>query len=153
MRAITFTQPYGSAVLTDKDVENRPVAPRCIAIGERFAVHAGLKVDTTDSWGLAKQLGNLPANLPTGAIVGTVELVGWVRTVPGQTERMVEALGLSEAQIEAVLASRWRHQDSQCLWLLGAPRVLATPIPFKGSQGIWKVPADIEAQIFAQEQG
>lgn len=153
MRALTLTQPWATAILSmGKDIENRPIAPRCIAPGERFAIHAGLKVDDGDTWGIRHLLGQLPADLPKGAIVGTVELVGWVRCVTPDPDNFFDTEGLSDEQLASVLASPWRARASKCAWLLRAPRVLRGPIPFKGSQGIWTVPADIEAQIFAQEQ-
>lgn len=153
MKALTFTQPWATAMLSmGKDIENRPMAPRCIAPGERFAIHAGLKADHGDAWGLRHLLGQLPADLPKGAIVGTVELVGWVRCVTPDPDNFFDLEGLSDEQLSYVLSSRWRVRASKCAWLLRAPRLLTSPVPFKGSQGIWAVPADVEARIFELEQ-
>lgn len=154
MKALTLMQPWASAVLVlGKDVENRPWSPSDSMVGQRIAIHAGKKFDDCDVWGLlAKQptwqreaISN--AICVRGAILGTVELVGWVRFPTAG--RRLSSVGLNEDQVAGVVASRWRAQEAPCAWLLREPRVLPEPIPWGGALSLWNVPPHIEAQVNA----
>ena len=83
MHALTLIQPWATAIMQfGKDIENRPWAPWPDVIGKRIAIHAGKKVDTSDTWNLMHELGGFKGDLlmpPKGCILGTVELVGAVR--------------------------------------------------------------------------
>jgi len=61
-----------------------------------------------------------PHELPTGAIVGAVEIYDCIRKSK----------------------SKWAERSSWH-WLLRNPRVLAKPIPFKGSLGLMRVPDEL----------
>ncbi len=58
-----------------------------------------------------------PDELPTGAIVGSVEIVDCVLNAK----------------------SKWANRG-QWHWILKSPRILAKPIPFKGALGFMRVP-------------
>lgn len=143
---LTLIQPWGTAILElGKDVENRDWRPPNDLLGGRIALHAGKKVDRALVDAL---LGG--KEVQTGAIIGTVELVGCIRLWPGG--RRV-AYGLDEAQIVAAYKSRWRNPDSSCLWYLREPQALREPIPYPGALGLWKVPESVSTRIAERLDG
>jgi hypothetical protein len=100
-----------SAILhLGKSVENRSLRTH---FRERILIQAGLKVERDE----CEKLGLDPKKLPTGAIVGSVEIVACVRNSKNKW------------------AIRGQHH-----WMLKNPRVLAKPIPFKGALGFFRVP-------------
>ena len=114
LRAISIRQPWAHAILhLGKNVENRPM--RTHSRG-RILIQASLKVEREEALRLRLD----PDELPTGAIVGSVEIVDCVRN----------------------LKSRWADRGSWH-WLLKNPRVLKTPIPFKGKLGFMRVPGKL----------
>ena len=73
LRAISVRQPWAHAILhLGKDVENRPMRTH---FRGRILIQASLKVER----GEAKKLKLDPDDLPTGVIVGSVEIVDCVR--------------------------------------------------------------------------
>lgn len=155
LRALSLVQPWGSAILEmGKDIENRPWAPPQHLIGKRFAIHAGAKLDKHDACNLLNKIKESRASYPQRAILGTVELVGYVRMdgiypTPLFDDGELQRCGLNAAQVDAAVQSRWAATGSPFLWVLRAPQVLSEPIPMKGSLGLWRVPADAEAKIIA----
>lgn len=92
MRALSIRQPWAWAVLTaGKDVENREwerspglVAQARKLCGKRIAIHAGKTLDRAAVAVLQARYGlTVPADLPRGGYVGTVELVEVV--APGRS--------------------------------------------------------------------
>ena len=82
----------------------------------RIIIQASLKVEREE----AHRLGLDPDELPTGAIVGSVEIVDCVQNYK----------------------SKWADRGSWH-WLLRNPRFLKTPIPFKGKLGFMRVPTKL----------
>jgi hypothetical protein len=80
----------------------------------RILIQASLKVEREE----AHELKLNPDELPTGAIVGSVEIVDCVRNSKGK----------------GAIRGQWH-------WLLKNPRLLAKPIPLKGKLGFIRVPA------------
>ncbi len=84
--------------------------------------------------------------LPRGAIVAVAELVDCVTTLACEDPPLRDGAG-----------NRWPLTDQErafgdysagrYAWLLADVRRLPTPIPCKGALGLWRVPADVEAQI------
>ena len=110
LRAISIRQPWAHAILhLGKDVENRPM--RTYYRGQ-ILIQASLKVEKED----AVRLKLDPDKLPTGAIVGTVNIVGCAQNSK----------------------SKWA-QPGQWHWLLENPRALTKPIPLKGKLGFIRV--------------
>lgn len=143
-RALSMIQPWGTAILTlGKDVENRNWPPPSAMIGKRIALHAGQKVDKADAWGLMGELAGLDlSKVPKSALIGTVQIVGFVR--PDLTgESMVSSYPLC---MEA-LQSKWRSPDAKCMWTVREPRVFETPIPCKGALGLWRIPAELLEEV------
>jgi predicted DNA-binding transcriptional regulator AlpA len=104
LRALSIRQPYASQIMTGtKDVETRKWRTN---VRGRIAIHATRRPELDD--------------LPTSAILGTVEIVDCVR--------------------EPSKAALWH-------FLLSDPRPLAEPIPISGSQGWWHVPDELVKQL------
>lgn len=163
MRVLTVRQPWAWAIIHGgKDVENRT---RNIAGSYRgpVAIHAGMQTELPselleDVWHEACTSGRAPTYPPVtprtrkdqsiyleyGAIIGVVDLVDvhdtsrcWVGTV-------TDDLGQ-----RSMHCSRWAEPDAHHL-VLGNPRALATPIPFKGALGLRELDEEIEAHVWAE---
>lgn len=160
LRALTLVQPWATFMMlsdgqldgVDKDVENRPMAPPVDLIGKRFAVHAGLKFDERDEWGLKKYTRSLPPmEFPQGCLLGTLELVGFVRFTPGATPSEPweggRAEGLTFEQVKHVVMSRWRAPNAKACWLVRNPLMLPKPLPCKGALGLWTVPPELAERV------
>ena len=110
-RAISIRQPWAYAILhLGKNVENRPWRTH---FRGPILIQAGLRIERDE----AHKLKLDPARLPTGVIVGSVEIVDCIRNSK----------------------SKWANRG-QWHWILKNPRVLAKPIPFKGALGVMRVP-------------
>ena len=152
MRCLSLTQPYASLVVMDeKSYETRSWKPSKNMMdkikGKPVAIHAGKKLPT---WMIslpktsifARSLYDFYRNvddLPLGAIVGTVEILGFV-----QTEKIVEYISPKEFAFGDYSAGRWA-------WNLWNPRMLKTPIPCNGMLSLWEVPSNIRAQLYTAE--
>ena len=71
MRALSIRQPYAEMILLGKKkIEYRPMVTH---IRERVYIYASkAAVDDEEAW---KSVKSLPGDLPTGVLVGTVEVV------------------------------------------------------------------------------
>ncbi len=111
-RALSVRQPWAYAILhLGKDVENRPWRTHYRG---RILIQAALKIEREE----ALKLKLSPGELPTGAIVGSVEIVDCVRN----------------SKSKWAIGGQWH-------WILKNPRYLAKLIPFKGALGFIRVPA------------
>ena len=110
-RALSIRQPWAHAILhLGKDVENRPWRTHYRG---RILIQASLKTERQE----ASKLKLNPDDLPTGMIVGSVEIVDCVRN---STRKWA-------------IRGQWH-------WILKNPRYLAKPIPFKGALGFVRIP-------------
>lgn len=115
MRALTIRQPWGSLIVAGiKDVENR--SWRTNHRGP-LLIHAGAAMDPVEGWRVL-EVARL-AEIPRGALIGMVEVVGCVRDSP----------------------SRWAR-PGQWHWELANARPLPRPIPIRGRLGLFEV--DVE---------
>ena len=130
MKAYTVYQPYAFATVAGlKGYETRS---RRTNIRGRVAVHAGkamMKQATKnltdgDFWGLMEVIGN--ADLPTGVVVGTVEIVDCVP---------VEEIMHTLTERERLLGD---YSPGRFAWVLQNPVMFDTPIPARGQQGWWE---------------
>lgn len=142
MLALTLIQPWATAIMTlGKDVENRPwsPSPKQLRPGRRFAIHAGAKLDRDIAGMLDVEFDadyDALVAAPRGALLGTVELVGFFgRVVP--------------PELAGYERSRWRDSDERYGWALREPRLLPAPIPCKGALGLWRVPSEHVAALEA----
>lgn len=140
MKALTLWQPWAWAVAhAGKNVENRTWSPPKAAIGQRIAIHAGKAIDfnivnqmQSGRWSKASPVCidcPDPDDMVRGAIIATA-VIDRVMT-PGVLDRLRVLWGT----------------PSQYGWVLRDVITLDEPIPCKGMQGLWTVPADIEARL------
>lgn len=162
MRGLTLIQPYASAIFLPepdrKDVENRTWPPPASILGQRIAIHAGVK-KPDPAWGLPDGIDFGPLDeLPRGSILGTARVVGALdRRSPigaGWIGRRVflpelTALGDRDRGRLCILdSSRW--WVGPVGWLLDDVRACAVPVACKGAMGLWTVPDDVRAHVELQ---
>lgn len=125
MKALTIWQPYAGLIVAGlKAVENRTWAPPCKP-GTRIAIHAGSKRDV-ESW---EHCGDVPwpitfSGAPYSAIIGVAALDEVRRAPQGEDPWWVGPVG-------------WYFRDL----------VAIEPVPCKGAQGLWSLPADVDASV------
>jgi len=151
--AITLTRPWAAmCTIGPKDIENRDWTPPPGMVGQRVAIHAGLKFDYAD-WELCKELmqklgiewwDNRPLmalNSVASAIVGTAVIAGVVdKDVPGS--------GTRTDAIPNAATSPWFF--GRYGWLLTERQAIAAPVPVRGYQKLWHMPDDVAAAVAAQ---
>ena len=146
MRALTLKHPWAFCVARwGKRIENRTWYPPKALIGQRIAIHGG-KVPTSrfDLQGIRLLVDDLVKThgLPDYEVNGDLTLQDIV-----DHAGIVAVATLSGTVTEA--ANPWKDPGS-IGWVLSDVIVLPEPIPCKGAQGLWAVPADIERQIIEQ---
>jgi len=113
MKALTVRQPWAGLIARGtKDVENRTWEPT-IAIGERFAIHAGRMDPNVDVewWDPADELCHV-----RGLVIATVRLVDVVR----------------DSRSEWARPGHWH-------WVLEDPRRTRRPVRVRGALGLWDI--------------
>jgi hypothetical protein len=134
MKALTLTQPWATLVILGiKQWETRGWYPGAEYQhpGQRFAIHAA-KGWTRDDREFAAELHArgilpvLPADLPRGAVLGTVRFDGLCRT----TSRMAEELSDLEQELGDYSPGRYA-------WEFANPQPLLEPVPARGALGLW----------------
>lgn len=144
MKAITLTQPWASLVaFGEKRFETRGWGTNHTG---QVAIHAakGYPAWAREVAGeplfrrvLARH-GLTAETLPTGAIVGLVEIAGC-----GPASVVRPLLSLQDEAFGDFSGGRWA-------WDLRSPVALAVPVPCKGALSLWDVPADVLAAVQAQ---
>lgn len=124
MKCLSVRQPWASLICMGiKDVENRSWRPKC-APG-RILVHASANVDKNALKIAEEILGYKLPELPRGAIVGTVEVIGF------------------EQQSDSIWAMN--GHGAEWKWILNNASLLDTPIAYKGRLNLFDVN---EVEIF-----
>jgi hypothetical protein len=136
--AISLWQPWASLIFTgDKKHETRAFRFPAKYAGRRVAIHAakalpakismGLHMLCEMNWGSGGRWRNA---LPTGVILGTVVLA--------------EAVPTDELSPETVdrICGDWAQ--GRFAWRLECVRELPEPLPWKGKQGWFRVPASVD---------
>lgn len=124
MKALTLWQPWGSLIVWGpKRIENRTWPPPASVLFKRIAIHAGKKLqkEVLEEYGDYIAAAGLP--VPLGAILGTAFVQGSV--TKSDDEFFAGPIG----------------------WVLSDIERFKTPIPCPGAQGLWDVPAEIEAKF------
>lgn len=98
----------------------------------RLWLHAGRQVERRD----ARLAGLDPATLPTGALVGSVNVVDCVPYTPA----ICDELHAAAADFDPWEPDLWA-------WVLEEARRLSVAIPMSGKLGLFSLPADITSQI------
>lgn len=152
MKALTVIRPWAAAVAhLGKNVENRTWRPPAALVGQRFAIHAGKREDLGVLRALnieqdRRGLPMLPDAGPQG-IVCTVRLAH----VFSSAGEMTTGEMMAATRKLGIPSLRWFLGPVG--WVLADVRTLATPVPCRGAQGLWTLPADVEAAVLAQLEG
>lgn len=143
MRALTLQRPWHVLMIRGhKLVENRSWAPRTLAPGERFAVHAGKGWD-----GRAVEMA-LRRGLRAGrsshgnSVIYDDLLVGVHSAVVGTVQ--------FDGLVEDPAIEPWWMGLGQELWRLSQPRALARPVPCRGALGLWSLPDAVAAVVLSE---
>lgn len=134
MKALTLIQPWAGLVASGvKLVENRPWKPPAAMIGERFAIHAGKKLDldTVDDL-LAQGERERKSWYVRGALIGTARLVACIT---------------NSQQLTGDLIDQRRWFFGPFGFVLADVRQLAEPVPCKGMLGFWQLPDELAAEV------
>lgn len=125
MRAITVRQPYAQAIAMGlKGAENRTRA--LLMESQIVAIHASRRLHEAPEQAFACCSALEKADLPLGAIIALVRI------------------GPPRAAIEG---AEW--ETGPIVHPLTDARMLKRPIPCAGRVGVWTVPPDVEAAVWA----
>lgn len=133
MKALSICQPWVHAIFHfGKDVENRSWNTKHRGTLLIHASKTKTYYDAQDPADWTEAGHSLPPwnTLPTGVIVGTVELIDCVRADPS-LPYFVPGYG----------PSQWA--EGLYLWVLRNPRLLAEPIPYRGLMYMFDVPDEL----------
>ena len=131
MKCLTICQPYASLIVTpqallpvgqvQKRIENRRWST---LYRGPLLIHAGKSREWFDGYD------EIFPDVPFGAIVGCVELVGCVPRVDLGFPSMVEKYPWALDHV---------HMSGPYCWILEDPVMFEMPIPFTGKQGLFEV--------------
>lgn len=154
MLALTIVRPMDWAIIHGgKDVENRVWPCPDSVVGKYICVHSGLKWDVDYEQSVRSHVrASMPvvpqfpmtATWTGGRIVGVVR-VDRVREPPFRAPMFQDGGVVDDGPPQ----SPWA-MDGQCHWHVSGAIALATPVPARGAQKLWRVPAETEAKIRAQ---
>lgn len=134
MKALTIKQFWLYAITDlDKRIENRSWPPYSHVIGRRIALHASQSIDLYSKGEIYRICPNAvllpkPNAVPTGAIVATAVITGYVEHGGSADKWFVGPYG----------------------WLLDDVMVLPNPQPCSGQLGLWAIPDEIEDYILRE---
>lgn len=161
MRALTLTQPWAGLVASGiKLVENRPrPIMKRDAIGTRFAIHASREIDESVYYFMRKRAPDLfePTTIQNVRsmredvyrLTRITSAVIAVATLRDQAE-VNETTALATLLDAGMSADQARWAFGPMIYMLEDVRALATPVPARGYQGFWTLPADVAAKVEAQ---
>lgn len=162
-----MTQPWAALVaLGLKRVENRsrPMI-RSADFGKPFAIHASREIDESvydRIEELAPELRLLPS-IRTSTSLASVSAPMWYR-LSRVTSAVIGVAAVEDAvmiggctpEVIAKICGD-RGMPDQARWMFGPTayltrdnRAIATPVPCRGWQGFWTLPADVERAVTAQ---
>lgn len=148
MKALSVWQPWALLLaIGAKRYETRSWYPNRGVVGTRIAIHAGrstegMEILMTDQrfsravWELLTAAHQPKDCFAFGAIIATAVVVDAIRTPVLESEEP----GPHERDLGDWSDGRW-------CWQLDRVHHLATPIPCRGAQGLFDLPADIDARI------
>lgn len=158
MKALTIIQPFALLItLPDshpmhKRVENRTWAPPKSLLGATIAIHAGAarKYGGESVDVLAKHYELDVAAMPFGAVVATAVLVDAVSVDWMHNSSTADPLwtSLSGKPVDDWIRQH-KHMEGPWGWVLADVRPLPAPLPWKGAQGLWEMPAEAITKAFA----
>jgi activating signal cointegrator 1 len=127
VRALSVRQPWAELIMSgQKRYELRTWRT---SVRGRIWIHAARTVE----WPYVHMAGLSRASFTTGAFIGSVEIVDCVPfTTPIAEGLRRDGTFFGDPRDVAGFA-----------WMLAAPERLTRPIPYRGSLGIFRVPADV----------
>lgn len=156
MRALTLHQPWASLIADHrKTCETRSWAPALEHVGQRLAIHAGLRMDDE----AAREFYPLrrPGNLPRGAVVAVATLRSAFQVNRHQFHSYMT--GVSVAVPGEVRGPHPRSGDyplvdkfgdwtrGRWIWMLSDVKALPEPVTMRGMQGVWPMDEDDERLV------
>lgn len=147
MFALTLWRPWSDAIIRGpKRIENRTWTPPRDALGRYIAIHGGKRFDDGGGVDLAAMGTGWapplePADSPEG-IIGVALLRGWLDLRGLRTATVAQR----EDQTAALALNGDRWWMGPCGWWLTDP-IAIEPVPCRGAQGLWTVPADVAAIV------
>lgn len=138
MKALTISQPYADLISHgDKWIENRTWSTNYSGV---LAIHAGKGSQYLSAIQLQK--------FDTGAIVAVAQLRSVIH-IASLLDPSCVAHGtcLARTGRTAVEILQHRHCEGPWCWVLSGVIALPEPIKFRGAQGLWDVPLDVQAKI------
>lgn len=153
MKALTLWNPWAQLIaLGEKKVETRPWAPpSTMSIGEQFAICSAATFPWTHKdwmtrWPFNDALAKhgitadneTHVNMPRGCVVAVATLAAVERTE--QSRKRV-----SDQELEF-----GNYEDGRFAWWLRDVIRLPEPVPCRGYQKMWRLPANVEAAVREQ---
>lgn len=144
MKALTIWEPWATAISArrGKRIENRTWAPSAglLKVGDRIAIHAGRNVEADAIKEVAALLGLEEDRFRPWMAPGCVVAFATFQNVLSSADEVTRFAGSDQL--------KWWHGPRA--WLLRDVVRLPTPLAVRGAQGLWDLPADIEAACLAQ---
>lgn len=163
MKAISIKQPYSSLIVHGiKDIENRTWPCPKKYIGQRVLIHASAtpvnminpsSVFTNQQWDFLteeQKMLIISGAMPTGSIIGSVQIVGCVINHPSVWAEKTEnyTVGMNPKLYEVLTDKKVVYN-----WILANPIIYDEPIPAKGKISFWDYPGIKEVTIECPECG
>lgn len=144
MKALTLWPEWAYAIRRlGKDGENRTWPLWESMIGKPIAIHAGaLKVNAqagSDRWR------DLQAFYAATVRLGCPTPPSRADAIRSHIIAVVTCVTPTQHS-----GSKWAANDGQWFWPFTSIRILPDPVPCKGAQGLWDVPAEVERLIVGQ---
>ncbi len=154
--ALTIRHPFAYATAAGwKPIENKDTRPPLARIGELIGIHAGLKwarASDLPSWAKSYEMPRPDdKRLVYGALIGVARLVGVVQRYPIKRETaegpadfgIFHGRSVSSPLNQATCARIRPWWRGPWGWLWEEAVLLPEPIPMRGQQGVWRIPADL----------
>ncbi len=156
MKAISLWQPWASLWCSPAKVHETRHWRIAVPTARKLwlAVHAAKRFERDVDWDLARVLERTfgprwAGELPTGAIVGAVQIAGCFRTE--DIRRCYEANSALRPEHGSSAADDLacgNFTPGRFGWKRGQFRVLPEPVTWRGQQGLFEVPDELLAPIF-----
>jgi hypothetical protein len=154
MKAASLSQPWCWAVvdpIARKHIENRTWQPPLSMIGQTIAIHAAKSWDDKKQYLVHVDAQRVEARTPIGFLI----YHGY--EPPSRKESYASSCIVGVATIDRIVTKADTLPEDQRRWFFGPfgwvltnVRRLEEPVPCGGKQGLWTVPAELEAGINAQ---
>jgi len=151
MKALTLWRPWSDCIVRGpKAIENRDWEPPRRLVGGTIAIHGGKTWDRDGAFSILDLWADVPNRVTSAeGVIGVARLVGVIdrSLAPGTGARLV--FGMRDEVAAAVKGCEiwWGGSIG---WVFDQRRALPAPVPCKGAQGLWNLPADVEAAVREQ---